>query len=1018
MAGEAGVRGEQGGMTNRFLLCFVLLALSASLPRLARAADGSIVPDGAHQTLTLADGGHDLVLRLRYDNRCVLDQVIVRGRQVIAPATGVYSGIKVGARWYTTETGLATPEVAVTEDTATVTGIVFGGDGVRVREQWTFRTGVDRIIWRIARTYEAGGTLEDSAMPAWDFAAMDTWKGGLLANGGVAWGKYLESPNATYGVHSGGVTFWNPQTHDCLRLAPMATGGTQIAQKFTHQTDGSFSCRTVVSPDELKPRHNLNRYLPDSPDLWAPFSVSPGEASAEYTLQALDYDVAYSRGDMPGLDGGAVRELLNTVGRYGVVDDRLVGGNGWRTGWVCLHEPFFGLMGLAVDDPGYTANLAAALDQERDQAITPDGRVLSRWHQDGSDAMPGTYRPTGYYECAWGYTLDSQPDYVLCVCNEFDLTGDLPWLRGQKAACERALDYLLRRGTTGDGLAEMMTGSAADGQCSDWLDTIYASGKNALVNALLYGALTEWSQREQLLGDAGQAARYRAAGAKLKAAFNRTVGAGGFWDPAQGWYAYWREKDGTVHGDNLVVPVNFCALAYGLCDDPARRHAVLGQLETQMRQEGLFHWPLCVYPFDEKAPADPCLSAAKWIWHPGGIDGVQTCWLRKVVEIPEGRRVVAAPLKVSADNQYVLFLDRRKIGSGEDWHQVGQYDVAAALTPGRHVLAVEATNDGGYYGLLLGLRATLDDGTVLPVVSDGSWRATLTKEGGWDGVGFRDDGWALAQEIAPADGGPWNLVPARLRLGADNSFPFPAYENGDVFLSWGEMGVRAYSQEDPGTALKYVRAVLDRYGRDGLSFQRYLRRSQEGAGDDILAGNAMTVVGLYRDIYGVRPKWNRLYLEPHLTPALNRTSLRYGLRGQEYRIDLDTSGTRVSVDGFSVRDPAPFAVAAASDTLRFYPGEDPLAALTVKCSAHTELDVTIEAWPVGPVGTRRWAEASAQPHVTISHTLAGLRPGGRYALLASGARRVFLRADAAGHILFRTKTDTSPQRLAVVFAGG
>jgi len=1005
---------------TRFLALAFLIAAATWLPGDVWAAGGSVIQDASHKTTTLADGNHDLVLRLRCDGGCVLDQVVVRGRPVIAPA-GVYSGIKVGARWYTTQACQGSPAVILGKDTLTVNGITFGGDGVRVRERWTFRAGQDRITWRIERTLDAGVTLEDTAMPAWDFAGMDTWKGGLLADGGVAWGKYLETMNATYGVRSGGVTFWKPESRDCLRITPLHITPTAsrayIGQKFTHQPDGTFSYRAVVSSETLKPRLNLARYRPDSPDLWAPLAAPAGDTSVEYTLQALDYDDAYSRGDLPGVDGAAVRELLNTVGRYGVVDDALVGGNGWRTGWVCLHEPFFGLLGLAIDDPGYTANLAASLDQERDQAMQSDGRVLSRWHQDGGDAMPGTYRPSGYYECAWGYTLDSQPDYVLCVCDEFDLTGDLPWLRGQKAACERALDYLLRRDTRGTGLAEMMTGSAAEGQCSDWLDTIYASGKNALVNALLYGALTEWSQREELLGDAPAAVRYRAAGVRLKAAFNRSTADGGFWDPARGWYAYWRETDGSVHGDNLVLPVNFCAIAYGLCGDPARRRSILQKTEAQMQRENLFHWPLCVYPFEEKAPADPCLSAAKWIWHPAATDTAQTCWLRRSFEVPAGRHAVAAPLKVSADDRYVLLLDGRPVGSGDDWHRVGRYDVAAALTPGRHILAVEAKNDSGPSGLLLGLRVTLDDGTVLPVVSDGSWRASLRKETGWDVAGFRDDAWASAQEIAAADGGPWNLVPTHRRLGADNSFPFPSYENGDIFLSWGEMGVRAYAQEDPATAMKYVRAVLARYGRDGLSFQRYGRRDQAGMGDDILAGNAMTIAGLYRDIYGVRPKWNRLYLEPHLTPDLNGTRLRYALRGQEYQIALGASGARVSVGGFSARDAVPFAVAVSVDTLRFYPGDGPLAALTVTRSADAPVDVAVEAWPDAKAGARRWSESCARARVTAAHSLGGLRPGSAYTLTVNGAVRTRLRADPSGHVSFRITLTASPQRLTVAPAG-
>ena len=62
------------------------------------------------------------------------------------------------------------------------------------------------------------------------------------------------------------------------------------------------------------------------------------------------------------------------------------------------------------------------------------------------------------------------------------------------------------------------------------------------------------------------------------------------------------------------------------------------------------------------------------------------------------------------------------------------------------------------------------------------------------------------------------------------NWPFPKYENGDLFLAWGELGTRAYAAQNPAVALKYVKNVLAQYTKDGLAFQRYLRRSQLGHG--------------------------------------------------------------------------------------------------------------------------------------------------------------------------------------------
>ena len=193
--------------------------------------------------------------------------------------------------------------------------------------------------------------------------------------------------------------------------------------RFSHQPSGDrggcvFSDRQRAEAETRPQPLSASRQ-----DLWAPFEVVPGQASVKYSLEALDYDQAYDRGTFRGLNGRSIREVLNTIGRYGVIDRRIVGANGWRTGFACLHEQWFSQMGIALADPDYLANLAANFDYERDHAIEPSGRVKSRWCYGAYDAMPGSYDTNGYYEAQWGYLLDSQPCYVMCVAELFDMTG-------------------------------------------------------------------------------------------------------------------------------------------------------------------------------------------------------------------------------------------------------------------------------------------------------------------------------------------------------------------------------------------------------------------------------------------------------------------------------------------------------------------------------------------------------------------------------------------------------------------
>jgi hypothetical protein len=223
------------------------------------------------------------------------------------------------------------------------------------------------------------------------------------------------------------------------------------------------------------------------------------------------------------------------------------------------------------------------------------------------------------------------------------------------------------------------------------------------------------------------------------------------------------------------------------------------------------------------------------------------------------------------------------------------------------------------------------------------------------------------------------------------NYPFPNYENGDLFLSWAELGTRCYAQRHADIALKYIRNVISRYEADGLGHQRYTRLQQKGAGDDILSNNIMAVVGLYRNIYGIRPQYNRLYLEPHLVRELDGTQFNYWLRGQVYTIGLSSHEYSIGVNHFSVSDRRPFAVHSSGNELEYFSGDNNRASLKISGAS---CSIVILQWGKE---VRQWKETGP---ASLHHVVQDLDAGGDYQLFINDQPGKKYTADEKGIIRF------------------
>jgi hypothetical protein len=808
---------------------------------LCKAQDVKIMNNVRDKVVIFGNG--KIMITLDYNEKCNISDLKVNGQSVISGSTGIFSEIRTLKKTYSTLKLISTPSIQVNGNSVTLNNIKYGDTEEIVEERWNFIITKNDIKFNIGRNFPESLNIEEVAFPSFNFNSINTWTGAFLGYGGLAWFYLFNEKLCTYGVHSDHSVFWNSTTGDGLAVAVSAQGK-QIAMKYSRSNSDHLVYNISVSDSELTPRYEAekrSRFIRGKTDVWDSFSTSAGKYNQTITLSYLNYNESYNRGNLVGINGKEVTSLLNTIARIGVIDEKHFGGNSWHTpyGPICLHEQYIAQFAIGINDESYEQGYKRCLDFYRDNAIQPDGRVISRWAYLNSDAMPGTVTKSGFYEAQWGYLMDSNPDFVANVSQLYNISGDLDWVSTHKFACEKALDYMLKRDSNGNHLVEMMTSSQTEKKGSDWIDIIWASYENAFVNAKLYYALILWSDVEKQLADQKKSDYYSNYAAELKKSFNKPIEQGGFWNSQNKWYVHWLDKDKSAHGDNLVVPVNLMAIVYGICEDTINRNAILNKIEEQTHKENLFFWPICLYPYS--------------------------------------------------------------VGEGNDWQ-----------------------------------------------------------------------------------------------------FPFPNYENGDIFLSWGSVGVEAYANYKPEIALKYVENVLNRYEKDGLAFQRYGRVNQDGLGDDILSGNSLAIVGLYKAIYGVNPLYNRLYLNPHLPGKLSGTELIYNFRHDKLKIGLNSNNYSISNNQFKVTSKTDFGFYSQKDEVLYFKSN--VDSYSLKVQSADNVSIEIIKWEPEEY---TWIQSSKNEQGKVTYFI-NLSGANSFYTFYDGNRSMTGRSDNNGVLKLEVKSGKEP----------
>jgi signal transduction histidine kinase len=150
----------------------------------------------------------------------------------------------------------------------------------------------------------------------------------------------------------------------------------------------------------------------------------------------------------------------------------------------------------------------------------------------------------------------------------------------------------------------------------------------------------------------------------------------------------------------------------------------------------------------------------QWIWDTNTTDK-QMCQFWKSFRIPPGAKISGAILRITVDNAYTLFLDGQEIGRGGDWRTVTEYDVTRLLSPGRHIIGVEAFNDRLQAGLIFGLHIQLasEEASAIDIYSDNTWWVVPDRQPSWFSRKTIQRDWHQAIVIGMIGQPPWQVWP-------------------------------------------------------------------------------------------------------------------------------------------------------------------------------------------------------------------------------------------------------------------
>ena len=160
-------------------------------------------------------------------------------------------------------------------------------------------------------------------------------------------------------------------------------------------------------------------------------------------------------------------------------------------------------------------------------------------------------------------------------------------------------------------------------------------------------------------------------------------------------------------------------------------------------------------------PTLPALINASWIW----VGNTEGAYFRKSFELkdlPQTAKVV-----VTGVSGFRLFINGQKveedIGPWATWDYPKSVDVRPYLKEGKNIIAawgqffkgINVSYSNEYQGFILAMKAINEDGSVLKLATDGTWKGRLKESENWESLEFDDSDWEKVSVKGNADVKPW-----------------------------------------------------------------------------------------------------------------------------------------------------------------------------------------------------------------------------------------------------------------------